>query len=122
MPCQTCESKCCRYFALQIDTPRAKDDFENIRWFLCHEDVAVFIEKKKWYLEIKTKCRYLTKNNLCGIYDKRPLICREHDNSTCEMAAGHFNHTHSFDSLEEFDRYLVKRFRRKPRPCGPGVI
>lgn len=113
MPCRKCESKCCRYFALQIDTPRTKQDFENIRWFLAHKDIEVYVEKRKWYLEIKNKCRYLTKNNLCGIYEKRPLICREHAPSSCESAGGELDHQFSFSDLDEFDRYLAERKRKK---------
>jgi uncharacterized protein len=113
VPCRKCESKCCRYFALQIDTPRKKEDFENIRWFLAHESTVIFVENRKWYLEVKNKCRYLTKNNLCGIYEKRPLICREHAPSSCEKALKNLDHELSFEDMEEFDRYLRKRFRRK---------
>lgn len=40
--CQGC-SKCCEYVAMQIDTPETQDDFENIRWYLLHENVKVFV-------------------------------------------------------------------------------
>ena len=114
MTCRKCESKCCRYFGLQIDTPRRKEDFENIRWFLAHKGVTVFVESKKWYLELDSRCRYLTKANRCRIYDKRPLICREHSSTTCENALDKkFDHEHIFRNLPDFDKYLSKRFNRK---------
>ncbi len=112
-PCKKCEAKCCRYFALEIHTPRTKEDFENVRWYLAHRDILVYVDRRKWHLEIKNKCKYLAENNLCKIYDKRPLICREHSMKDCEHAIGDFGHTHVFKNLEEFDKYLTKRFRRK---------
>jgi uncharacterized protein len=56
MPCRECEAKCCKYFALQIDTPKRKSDFENIRWYLAHENVSVFVDKRKWFLNVDNKC------------------------------------------------------------------
>ena len=31
-----------------------------------------------------TRCKYLTKKNLCGIYFDRPKICREYTTDDCE--------------------------------------
>ena len=110
--CHTCESKCCRYFGLEIDTPTVKEEFENIRWYLAHKGATIFVEKRKWYLELDSKCRFLTKTNECRIYDKRPLICRKHSPTTCETMLGKFKHDHIFHNIDEFDVYLSKRFKR----------
>ena len=40
--CNGC-TKCCEYIALEIDTPETQEDFENIRWYLLHENVKIFI-------------------------------------------------------------------------------
>lgn len=114
-PCHKCESKCCRYIALQIDTPRAKTDFENVRWYLAHKDISIFVEKGKWYLEIKSDCRYLTRGHRCSIYDKRPLICREHSPATCESSGDDFAHEHTFRSVDQLDEFVAGRFRRRKR-------
>lgn len=111
--CKKCDAKCCRYFALHIDTPRKKHDFENIRWYLAHKGVTIFVEKRKWYLEIANECRYLKGDHKCGIYDKRPLICREHSTKTCEHVFDKFEHDYIFNSLEKFDKYLDKRLHRR---------
>ena len=114
-PCRKCEAKCCRYFVLQIDTPKHKQDFENIRWYLAHKGIFVYIEKRKWYLEVSNRCRYLTKDHNCRIYEKRPLVCREHDTSTCEHTSSHFGHEHMFRNMKEFDQYLAKKFKKKKK-------
>ena len=113
-PCKKCESKCCRYFGLQIDTPKTKDEFENIRWFLAHKGVTVFIEKNKWYLELNSKCSYLGEDHRCKTYATRPRICREHSPTTCETALDKYGHDHIFKSMPEFDKYLAKRFKKFP--------
>jgi hypothetical protein len=46
--CSKCTGLCCRYFALPIETPDDKEDYDDIRWYLCHEDVTVFVEDGDW--------------------------------------------------------------------------
>ena len=113
--CEVCDSRCCRYFALQIDTPKSREDFENIRWFLAHKDISVYLEKRKWYLEIRNRCRFLTTDHLCSIYDNRPMICRDHDPSDCESSGGKVEHDVVFEDLEVFDLYLSKRFKKRKK-------
>ncbi len=112
-PCSKCDAKCCRYFGVHIDTPKHKDDFENIRWYLAHKDTAVYIEKRQWYLEIKNKCRYLMKNHRCRVYERRPTICRDHGVATCEHVGEDFAHDRMFHDMKEFDVYLAERFKGK---------
>jgi len=104
-----CEAKCCRYVAIVIDTPRSKNDFENIRWFVSHENTYVSKDRDDdWLLEFATPCKHL-KDNLCAIYENRPLICRNYDPDQCER-----NDNESiklrFSSPEEVDRYVAKRW------------
>ena len=40
--CVKCTGLCCRYFALPIETPEDWDDYDDIRWYLTHEDITVF--------------------------------------------------------------------------------
>lgn len=114
-PCEGCSAKCCRYVALQIDTPRSKEDFEKIRWYLAHKGITVFVEKKKWYLDIANECRFLKKDHRCGIYEKRPLVCRNHSPYDCERNDSVFGHEHVFSSIDELDTYIFLRFRRNKR-------
>ncbi len=70
--CEFCTAKCCRYFALPIETPETFEDFEYIRWFLLHDRATVFKEDDDWYLLVHTECRHLQADYRCGIYDTRP--------------------------------------------------
>ena len=53
--CNHCPGKCCRYFALPIDTPTEWADYDYIRWYLLHEHAAVFIEDDCWYLLVQNR-------------------------------------------------------------------
>jgi len=82
--CEYCTAKCCRYFALPIETPETFEDYEFIRWFLLHDRATVFREDEDWYLLVHTTCKHLQDDNMCGIYDTRPQICRDYTTKECE--------------------------------------
>ena len=82
--CQYCPAKCCQYFALEIDEPNTKADFDFIRWYMVHGDVSVFVEDGAWFLMIFNRCNHLMDDNRCGIYETRPQICRDYSTDNCE--------------------------------------
>ncbi len=82
--CNHCTAKCCRYFALPIEDPDTIEDWEFIRWYLLHDAATVFKDEGTWYLLVHTACKHLHSDNRCGIYETRPLICREYSTNDCE--------------------------------------
>jgi Fe-S-cluster containining protein len=82
--CDHCVAKCCRYFALPIDTPETREEFDLARWYLLHEHATIFTEGKTWYLLVYTECRHLQSDLRCGIYETRPQICRDYSTVDCE--------------------------------------
>lgn len=82
--CDHCTARCCRYFALPIDKPTTRQDFDYIRWYLLHEGATVFTEEGDWYLLVYATCRHLQANHRCGIYTTRPQICRDYTTDNCE--------------------------------------
>ncbi len=82
--CQYCTAKCCRYFALPIDTPATLTDYEHIRWYMMHGPISMFVEDDTWYLMVHEDCKHLLPDNRCGVYDDRPTICREYTTVNCE--------------------------------------
>ena len=95
--CSHCTAKCCRYFALPLEKPTGFKDFEYMRWFLLHEGATVFTEDDTWYLLQYSVCRHLQPDNRCGIYETRPLICREYTTDDCE-----------YDDSWVYDRYFER--------------
>jgi len=82
--CEYCTARCCRYFALPMETPTTWADFEHCRWYLLHEHVSIFVDEEVWYLSVQTSCKSLLSDNRCGIYETRPQICREYHTKDCE--------------------------------------
>lgn len=93
--CSYCNAKCCRYFALPIDTPDSWKQFDFMRWFLLHEKASVFVENGDWYLLVHTPCKHLREDQRCGIYETRPQICRDYTTEKCE-----------YDDLWVYDMYF----------------
>ena len=82
-PCEGCDH-CCRYIAIEIDRPRTKRDFDNIRWYLLHRNVSVMIDwEGSWLVQFDTPCEWL-KEGKCSHYALRPDMCREYDPAECE--------------------------------------
>jgi Fe-S-cluster containining protein len=107
---------CCRYLALPIDTPQDQEDFDDIRWYLLHERVAVFVEDGDWYLQIATDCRHLQPDFRCNIYDTRPRICREYTTENCDYHSGDYGWELHFACPEDLDQYAREFFAKKHRP------
>ncbi len=104
--CQYCTGKCCRYFAMAIDTPTDWEDFENMRWYLLHEHAAVFVEDKSWYLLVTTKCKNLGDDNYCKNYEHRPAVCRIYSTDRCEYE-DNWVYDHLFDDSEQVYEYAL---------------
>lgn len=126
--CDYCTAKCCRYFALPIDTPNSRTDFEFIRWYLLHESASVFTENNTWYLLVHTKCKHLGDNNMCGIYETRPEICREYTTDECEYEDT-WTYERYFETPEQIkeyaDAYLTDEHDvalRSPKPKALPIL
>jgi hypothetical protein len=114
--CRRCRpAKCCQYFSLEIDRPRSKKDYDDLLWFLAHENVSIYLWKRAWYLMVHNPCVFLDRRtNLCTIYDRRPRICREHSTEDCEFDSDYEFDEH-FKSYDDLLRWLRKKgiFKKK---------
>ncbi len=106
--CDQCAALCCRYFALPIDNPDCKRDYDNIRWYLLHQNVVIFVESKQWYIGVLNRCRQLQSDNRCGIYETRPAICRSYTTENCDYHAGDYGYDQLFTSAEALWEYALK--------------
>lgn len=83
--CAYCTARCCRYFALPIETPTTWEDFDHMRWYIMHGRTAIFVDEGSWFLLVYGDCEHLLPNNFCGFYENRPLICRTYSTENCEF-------------------------------------
>ena len=109
--CEKCTGLCCRYLALPIETPETRKDYDDIRWYLCHEDITVFVEDGDWYINIKNKCRHLgEREHRCAIYENRPNICRKYKHADCDYTEGEYDYELHFTSDREMEEYMKVKF------------
>jgi len=109
-PCRECRGSCCRYIALEIDTPTCKSDYDKIRWYLLHRDVSVFVDHDSvWHIEFQTPCEAQDQENRCAIYSDRPKICRDYavEEGVCEYYDNPFSLY--FTGWSQFEQWLESR-------------
>jgi Fe-S-cluster containining protein len=111
--CGRClQSKCCTYITQALDTPRSKADFEHLLWQVSHAGVEVYKDDSGWFLLVHSRCEHLQPGGSCGIYAQRPRICREYDNSWCELdAPAEESFSPHFRGHAELLAYCRKRFK-----------
>jgi len=119
-PCHLCPARCCKYFALQIDAPKTPRDHDQIRWFLVHQAVAVWVQDGDWYLEIQNRCKNLQADNRCAIYETRPQICRDYglpdgEDGPCEFFTQDGTYELHFESAEDFEVWSREELARRER-------
>ncbi len=106
--CEHCTAACCRYIALPIDKPDSAGEFENIRWYLAHENISVFVDKGEWYISFATPCRYLREDFKCGIYKTRPKICRSYRTDNCDYHGGEYRYEQYFSEPAQIEQYAAE--------------
>lgn len=112
--CRKCTGMCCRYYALQLDTPTDWDEFDDIRWYLSHENTTIFVEEGKWYLNVLNKCKYLSEDDYrCLNYDLRPHICRKYDTDGCDLTGHGYEYEMQFQNDKQMEEYM--RIKLGPR-------
>ncbi|MFC1807298.1 YkgJ family cysteine cluster protein [Candidatus Omnitrophota bacterium] len=111
--CKRCPAICCKNLALAIGKPANKKEVEDLKWQLHFKNIKVFIRHHHWYQWVKGDCRYLSSDNKCTIYERRPETCRKHNPPDCEKF-GKF-YCVMLSTPEELEEYLKskKSSRRK---------
>ena len=87
VPCTRC-AKCCTYVGVGINAPDSVRYATDVLWYLYHENVSVYRGGDgQWLVTFETRCKQLQEDLLCGVYEQRPVVCREFDNTACEVNA-----------------------------------
>jgi Fe-S-cluster containining protein len=113
--CQYCTARCCRYFALPIDKPKTWQDFDHMRWYIMHGRTSIFVDEDVWYLCVHGDCRHLQEDNMCGIYQTRPEICRDYSTDNCEYG-NNGCYDKFFEAPEQLWEYAEAILPPKPQP------
>jgi len=115
-PRRACREPYGDFLTVPLETPEDWADFDDIRWYLAHERVSVFVWQGDWYLRVHNKCRYLSRTDrVCQIHRKKPSICRtqkrayDHD-ATADTSELYF---HNDRQTEEWMRVRFPRRAKK---------
>ncbi len=116
--CKNCDSKCCKYIILDIDTPIELNDFENVKWYVSHKNVEVFVDfEGVWNIKFITRCKYLNDLGKCDIYKKRPNVCREFSPESCSVNSENENLL-TFKEIEDVEKYILEVFEKGKHLVG----
>lgn len=113
--CDYCtNSTCCTYITQELDTPRSMEDFDTLLWQISHANAQVYKDEGDWYLLVNNPCLHIGPDGRCLIYDKRPQICRDHDNDDCEFntPASYDDFDLYFKNYQELDDWCRKRYKK----------
>ena len=105
--CLKCPATCCKDLAIKILKPRTKAEIEELKWHLHYDTVRVAIRHLRWYLVIKGRCIYLSRNNMCQIYDRRPEKCRKHMPPECERFGEWYDVM--LETPDDLEEYLTRK-------------
>lgn len=110
-------SKCCNHVSLEIDKPETMKDFDQLLWKVSHKQVEIYKDEGNWYLLVsQVACDHLLPTRACGIYEKRPMLCREYSNEYCEFdSPAEESFDLYFPDYQSLDIYCRKRFKNWDR-------
>ena len=119
--CEHCAAACCRYLAIPLDKPTTRRDYDDIRWYLMHEGVSVFVEDGDWYIQYQTNCKKLAPDNRCGVYETRPEICRAYEFGECDYSPGSYGYDQLFTHAQQIEEFYRQRTGKElgVPPHGP---
>lgn len=133
---QDCGGRCCRYVTVQVPAPRARTDWDEIRWWLAHGGVMVSKDEDGWMLHVETRCKNLGADNACTIYPHHMDTCKDYDAKDCEFT-GPLEYDVMLESELDLARYLERRKLKRgasvakdirraaaqsQRPVGRGLV
>ncbi len=115
--CSKCDGACCRYVIIDLDyEPRSEKSFDEIIWFLYHNNMKILKEGRRWALMVMSDCKNLLPDNRCKIYDSRPDVCRDYppkNDEECHGPGCKYLDGILFKSAEELLKYLAEKRKYK---------
>ena len=74
-----CKARCCNIITLLLKENRTETEENDIQLILAHQGTHYYNKENIEYIEIESKCKFLTENNMCSIYDRRFDLCRRYE-------------------------------------------
>ena len=111
--CSQCNAECCKYVALEIDCPEKLKEFEDIKWYVAHKNINVYVDEDYvWHIEFSTPCEHLNlKTNNCKIYSRRPEICKDFSQEECPFH-NEYEERYVFKKIKDVEKYIGDVFNK----------
>lgn len=120
--CPPC-ARCCKHVAVGVDAPTTVTRVSTLLWFVYHDGVSLYQSQEgDWFLNVPASCENLRPDGLCGVYESRPLLCREYDVAGCEGTSEEPAEKLRFDDAAAFVAWLAARRPSLYRRCVEGGI
>ena len=109
--CSRCAALCCNYITIEIDKPRNKRNYDDIRWYILHEGISLMVEDERWLIKVPTSCKELDSKNRCSIYETRPITCQDYEADNCD----YYNEYEDWDTdyIEIETPRQLEKYRKK---------
>ena len=108
--CDICpDSACCKDVTVEIDEPDTLEDWDEIRWMVAHDKVAVYMDQEDdWVVEFKTPCTNIDNKGKCLVYGKRPKTCIEHPLDSCIYNGEGKVEQIRFETMDQVEEHVKK--------------
>ncbi len=117
---EDCGARCCRYLTVAVSPPRARDDWDEMRWWLAHEGVLVTKDEDGWMLHVDTRCGNLDHDRTCRIHPHHMKTCKDYDAAICEFT-GPLDYDLQLRSELDLARYLERRGLKRGAPIARAI-
>lgn len=117
---QDCRARCCRYITISVATPRSREDWDEMRWWLAHAGVLVTKDEDGWSVHVETRCGNLGRGNACDVYPHHMKTCKDYDASHCEFT-GPLDYDLELESELDLARYLERRKLKRGAPIARAI-
>ena len=74
-----CKAYCCNTITAILKNNRTLEEENDVQLMLAHNGTHFKEKDGVQYIEIESKCKFLTIDNACSIYDKRFDLCRKYE-------------------------------------------
>ena len=74
-----CKAYCCNIITVVLKNNRTPEEENEVQLILAHEGTKLGEKDGVQYIEVKTKCKFLTNDNECSIYEQRFNTCRRYE-------------------------------------------
>jgi len=115
-----CGARCCKYITVTIPAPKSVDDWDEVRWWLAHQEVMVTHDDDGWLLHVQTRCQNLKADNACAVYPDHMLCCQAYDPNDCEYT-GEVPFDVKLLTQEDLADYLERRRLKRGRVVAQAI-